>query len=279
MQTGLLYFTSTFLDSHATEKVPKMVEVLPSVSTLAPALPFNGDCSGERRLAWSEFSFADARLIKNVLNGTVNDVVLTVLSEAVSRYVANYGIDLTGRIVRFMVPVSLRQKEERGKLGNIISVLPIEIPLDIEDLTERFTHFNQKTALMKETKLAAGFLTIGAMYSMLPAPLQSVIGQLAELPLPPFNMVATNVPGPQIPLYLVGKKMTSYYPYVPVGYGLGLGCAILSYDKTLYFGLSSDAQAMSDVENFKEILDETFADLKAVVTELDEKTKTAKANG
>jgi diacylglycerol O-acyltransferase / wax synthase len=277
MQTGLLYMASNFASSQATEKVPKMIEVLPSVSTLAPPLPFNGECSGERKLAWSEFSFADARFIKNVLEGTVNDVVLTVLSEAVARYVKDHGVDLTERIVRFMVPVSLRQKEERGKLGNIISVLPVEIPLDMTDLTERFAGVNKKTALMKETRLAAGFLTLGAMYSMIPAPLQTVIGQLADTPLPPFNLVATNVPGPQIPLYLVGRKMTEYYPYVPVGYGLGLGCAILSYDKMLYFGLSSDAQAMPDVEKFKQRLDESFADLLKIVTDLEERGRAAKA--
>ena len=81
-------------------------------------------------------------------------------------------------------------------------------------------------------------------------------------------MVATNVPGPQVPLYLAGRKMLAQYPYVPIGYGLGLGCAILSYNQTLFFGLSSDAQAMGDVEKFKEILDEVFEDLKTVVEKL-----------
>lgn len=279
MQAGMLYLTSSLADPKTAEKLPHIAGVLPAVTTPAPLLPFNGECSGERRLAWSEFSFTDARLIKNVLNGTVNDVVLTTLSESVARYVKSHKLDVAGKIVRFMVPVSLRQKEKRGSLGNLISILPVEIPLDIEDFAERFAFVHNKTALMKETKLAEGLLTVGAMYSMIPAPLQSVIGQIADAPAPPFNMVATNVPGPQIPLYLVGKKMLKHYPYVPIGYGLGLGCAIFSYDKTLYFGLSSDAKAMSDVEKFKEILDETFFDLKAFVSGLEEQAKTAKANG
>nr|WHV03909.1 putative wax ester synthase/acyl-CoA:diacylglycerol acyltransferase [uncultured bacterium] len=278
MQGGMLYLASSLADPKMAEKLPDIAGVLPAAASPAPPLPFNGECSGERKLAWSEFSFTDARLIKNVLGGSVNDVVLTVLSEAVSRYAKSHKVDVNERIVRFMVPVSLRQKDKRGSLGNLISILPVEIPLDIKDLPKRFKHVNEKTALMKETKLAEGFLTVGAMYSMMPAPLQSVIGQLANTPFPTFNMVATNVPGPQIPLYLVGKKMLKHYPYVPVGYQLGLGCAIFSYNKDLYFGLSSDAQAMSDVEKFKEILDETFADLKAVVIDLEEKS-VAKANG
>jgi WS/DGAT/MGAT family acyltransferase len=279
LQGGMMYLASSIANPKIAEKLPHIAGVLPAVATPAPLLPFNGECSGERRLAWSEFSFTDARLIKNVLGGTVNDVVLTVLSEAVSRYVKNHKIDVSGKIVRFMVPVSLRQKDKRGALGNLISILPVEIPLDIDELPSRFICVNKKTALMKETKLAEGLLTVGAMYSLMPAPLQSVIGKMADTPLPPFNMVATNVPGPQIPLYLVGRKLIAQYPYVPIGYGLGLGCAIFSYDKTLYFGLSSDAKAMDDVEMFKEVLDESFADLKALVTDLEEKVNAANANG
>lgn len=261
MQGGLLYMASNLLKPETAQSLPQLAEVLPAVTAPPPTLPFNGKCSGERRLAWSEFSFADARSIRNILGGTVNDVVLTVLSEAVARYTIHHGQEIRGKQMRFMMPVSLRQKEQRGSLGNLISILPVEIPLDIKSLPERFKYVNQKTALMKETKLAEGLMLFGAIYGMLPAALQSFLGQIADLPFPPFNMVATNVPGPQIPLYLAGRKMLTQYPYVPIGYGLGLGCAILSYNQMLYFGLSSDAQAMPDVEKFKEILDEVFDEL------------------
>ncbi|MGB4988874.1 MAG: WS/DGAT domain-containing protein, partial [Pyrinomonadaceae bacterium] len=234
-----------------------------------PILPFNTPCSGVKRLAWSEFDFADARKVKNILGGTVNDVVLTILSEAVSRYVKMHGHKTKDKVVRFMVPVSLRQKDKRGSLGNLISILPVEIPLKSSGFHERFKFVNAKTAVMKETRLAESFLTFGAMYSMLPAPLQSALGQIADVPVPPFNMVATNVPGPQIPLYLVGKKLVKQYPYVPIGYGLGLGCAIFSYNQVLYFGFSSDAQAMPDVEVFKEIVDQVFVELIETADEID----------
>lgn len=106
----------------------------------------------------------------------------------------------------------------------------------------------------------------GAAYASIPPALQAAIGAVADLPFPPFNMVATNVPGPQVPLYLAGRKMIDQYPYVPIGYRLGLGCAILSYDKKLYFGLSSDLQAMPDVESFREILDSTLDEFKQVIS-------------
>ena len=276
-QGGLMYMASSLANQQAPETLPHLTGVLPAISTPPPILPFNGECSGERRLAWSEISYADARAIRTALDGTVNDVVLTILSETVARYVRHHNQTTEGKFVRFMVPVSLRQKEQRGALGNIISILPVEIPLDIADLTARFRHVNQKTAVMKSAHLAEGLLTLGAMYSMMPAPLQAALGAIADLPFPPFNMVATNVPGPQIPLYMCGVKMLKYYPYVPIGYRLGLGCAILSYNQTLYFGLSSDAKAMSDVEKFKEILEEVFADLIATVKDLNEQANGANA--
>ena len=275
MQGGLMYMASTLAKPETVESLPQISEVLPAVMAPPPMLPFNGKCSGERRLAWSKFSFADARAIRNALGGTVNDVVLTLLSETVARYTKFHKQEIDGKIVRFMVPVSLRQKDQRGALGNLISILPVEIPLDIKTLPERFSHVHEKTAMMKEAKMAESLMLFGAIYGMIPAPLQSILGQIADLPFPPFNMVATNVPGPQVPLYLAGKKMLVQYPYVPIGYGLGLGCAILSYNQTLHFGLSSDAQAMSDVEKFKEILDEVFTDLMAVAGE-SEKAASAK---
>ena len=275
MQAGMLYLASTIIDPSTAEKIPHMAGVLPAISAPPPMLPFNKPCSGVKRLAWSEFKFVDARTIKNVLGGTVNDVVLTVLSESVARYVTKHRMSTKDKIVRLMVPVSLRQKEKRGSLGNLISILPVEIPLDIKDLGKRFSYINKKTGVMKSTKLAESFLTIGAMYSMIPAPIQSAIGQLADTPVPPFNMVATNVPGPQIPLYLVGKKLIKQYPYVPIGYGLGLGCAIFSYDKMLYFGFSSDAQAMEDVEVFRDIVEEVFFELLGVAANIEEQSKAA----
>lgn len=277
MQGGLLYMVSNLAKPETVETLPQIAQVLPSVAAPPPMLPFNGKCSGERRLAWSGFSFADARIIRNVLGGTVNDVVLTLLSEAVARYTKHHGQKIAKKDMRFMVPVSLRQKEQRGALGNLISILPVEIPLDIETLPERFKYVNQKTALMKESKMAEGLMLFGALYGLVPAPLQNILGQIADLPFPPFNMVATNVPGPQVPLYLAGRKMLIQYPYVPIGYGLGLGCAIFSYNQYLYFGLSSDAQAMPDVEKFKEILDEVFADLMATVEKLEHQTTSANA--
>lgn len=280
LQAGLLYLTQAFTNPEMIGALPHISGVLPAVGTPPNLLPFNRTCSGERRLAWSEFSFAEARAIRAALNGTVNDVVLTVLSGAVSRYVENCGQEIAGRNIRFMVPVSLRQEEKRGALGNLISFLPVEILLDIKDPLQRFKYVHEKTAVMKVARLAEGLGMLGALYGMMPAPVQAAVGAIANTPVPPYNMVATNVPGPQVPLYVLGKRMIAQYPYVPIGYAIGMGCAILSYDQKLYFGLSSDAQAMPDIEKFKEFLDESFEELrtKAGIETIEHQTMSAAAS-
>lgn len=263
LQTGLLQLTQTFAQNpQMIGAIPLMVENLPATTTPAPVLPFNKQCGGERRLAWAEYSFAEARAIRGNLNGSVNDVVLTILSRAISRYTEMHGEEIKGKVMRFMVPVSLRQKEQRGALGNLISVLPVEVPLDIKNPIELFKYVNQKTAMMKATQMASGLGMMGALYGMMPAPAQAALGAIANLPFPVFNTVATNVPGPQVPMYMVGKRMIAQYPFVPIGYNLGMGTAIFSYDQKLFFGIGSDTQAMADVEKFKELLDESYTELR-----------------
>ena len=260
-QTGLLNLAEAFTAQTSREAMQKTGGEFPRLAAPAPLLPFNRQCSGERKLVWSTFSFAEVRAIRAALGGTVNDVALTVLSSAVSKYVASHGQETTNRYARFMVPVSLRQDEQRGALGNLVSLLPVEIPLDLHDPVERFRFINQKTGTLKGGRVAEGLNLFSALMGILPAPVQALAGALATAPFPAFNMVSTNVPGPQVPLYTMGKKMLAYYPYVPVGYAVGCGCAIVSYDQKIYFGLTADLQAMPDVEVMRDFLNESYSEL------------------
>ena len=260
-QNGLLNLAQSVAIDPARGAMPGLSQLLAALAAPASLLPFNRSCSGERKVVWSRFSFAEARAIRAALKGTVNDVVLTVLAGAVSRYAEQHGEQITGRTLRVMVPVSLRREEQRGTLGNLVSLLPLEIPLDLKDPIARFEHINSRTLAMKSARAAESFNMLTALIGILPASVQAVVGGLATFPLPPVNMVATNVPGPQVPLYSMGKRMLDYYPYVPVGYAVGCGCAIMSYDQRLYFGLTADAQAMPDVESLKQFLEESFVEL------------------
>lgn len=278
-QNGLLNLTQALTDQTTRAAMQRMGSEIPRLATPVSPLPFNRPCSGERKLVWNTFSFAEARAIRGALGGTVNDVVLTALSGAVARYVESHGPQTAGRNLRVMVPVSLRQEDQRGALGNLVSILPVEIPLDLKDPRERFRFINQKTTAMKSGRVAEGLNLFSALMGVLPAPVQSLVGALAtaNIPLPPFNMISTNVPGPQVPLYAMGQKMMAYYPYVPVGFSVGCGCAIMSYDQHLYFGLTADVQAMPDVERLREALDESFAELRAAAGVAEIKPQVMKA--
>jgi diacylglycerol O-acyltransferase / wax synthase len=276
-QTGLLNLTQALTDEQSCQSMRETSGTIPQLASPVTLLPFNRPCSGQRKLVWSTFSFAEARAIRAALKGTVNDVVLTALSGAVSRYVGLHGQQTAGRQLRVMVPVSLRQQDQRGALGNLVSMLPVEIPLDMPDPLERFQLINRRTAAMKSGRVAEGLNLFSALMGILPAPVHAFAGALAATPIPAFNIVSTNVPGPQVPLYAMGKRMIAYYPYVPVGYAIGCGCAIMSYDQNLYFGLTSDTQAMPDVEKLKEALDQSFIELRAAAGVEEIKPKVMKA--
>src|SRR5207237_771337 len=126
LQAGLLSLARSLTSDQARAIVPGLSQLVPSLVAPVSLLPFNRACSGERRFVWSTFSFAEARAIRAALKGTVNDVVLTVLSEAVARYAQLHGQPIAGRNLRLMVPVNLRRKEQRGTLGNLISLVPLE---------------------------------------------------------------------------------------------------------------------------------------------------------
>lgn len=260
-QNGLLNLTKAFSEKPTRDAMTNIGGDLMGMARPAAILPFNRQCSGERRLVWSEFSFAEVRAIRAALGGTVNDAALTILSGAVAKYVESHGQATANRSIRFMVPVSLRQDDQRGALGNLVSILPVEIPLDMPDPARRFHHINKTTAALKSGRVAEGVNLFSALMGILPAPVQALAGSLASLPMPAVNMVATNVPGPQVPLYTLGVKMLGYYPYVPVGYVVGCGCAILTYDQKITFGLTADVQAMPDVERLRDFLNESFAEL------------------
>jgi diacylglycerol O-acyltransferase len=251
----------------STESLRAIAEVAPLLAELAlPAdrLPFNRPCSGERRITWSEFSFADARGIRGALGGTVNDVALTVLTGAVSRYVKMCGQHVAHRFCRFMVPVNVRREEQRGDLGNQVSALLVNVPLDVDDPAERLKLVNKRTETLKNARLADMLRVVTNAGGLAPAPLQALVMALpfVTLPAPVFNMVSTNVPGPQIPLYATGQQMLNYFPHVPVGNDMGMGCAIQSYNQKIVFGITSDYAAAPDAHHMRDFLYESFDELR-----------------
>ncbi len=225
--------------------------------------PFNRPLAGGRKLACSEISFAEIRAIRQACGGTVNDVVLAVLGGALGRYLEMHGQTTQGRTMRILTPVNVRREDERRALGNRVSMLLVEVPVDVHDPIERLRLIHERTDLLKRRSVADGIEALSGLLNTAPPALQALLG---TAPLPPntvANMVCTNVPGPMIPLYCMGHRLLAHYPLVPIAWEMGIGCGVTSYDHKLYFGLLGDAEAGSDVGRLKDFLDQAFIELRS----------------
>jgi WS/DGAT/MGAT family acyltransferase len=264
-QTGFLNLGPTLSNvQKATEGLPEMAKLMPELTMPLERYAINKPCSGNRKIVWSEHSFTEARQIRGALGGTVNDVVLTVLAGGMSRFLRGKGQNVTGKNLRVMVPVSLRKEDKKGALGNLVSALPALLPLDISDPLERFKVVRERMDFMKNARLADALSLMGSFAGAAPPMLQAFVGALpyTSIAPPPFHMVCTNVPGPQIPLYACGREMVTYYPHVPPGNDLGVNMAIQSYNQKLFFGLTSDRAAVPDPGALRDFLVESFAELR-----------------
>jgi WS/DGAT/MGAT family acyltransferase len=239
-------------------------ESMPDMALPPRRLPFNRPCSGERSFVWTKVPFGEARAIRTALGGTVNDVMLATLGGAVGRYAELHGQPTSGRSMRVMVPVNVRPAQEGGALGNLVSALPVDVPLGFDDPAARLRAVRAATRTLKDGRVAEGVSMLSNLAGAVPVPVQAMLGAVASSPFPPFNLVCTNVPGPQIPLYAMGQRLDAYYPHVPVGWDLGVCCAIFSYNQALHVGLNSDLRACPDIERLRDFFDESFAELKAV---------------
>ena len=236
---------------------------LPRVLAPLERLPFNRPCSGERRVAWNVIPFAEMRAIRAACGCSINDIVLTLITGAVSRYCRLHGETVDNRYIRLLVPVNLRDQKDGGNYGNRISMLPLTLRLDIADPLARLRHAAAQATAMKRGRVAE-LIRMGASWlGAIPAPLQTLAGSVLILntPFPLFHMVCTNVPGPQIPLYVGGKRMLSIYPHVPTGSDVGISVAVESYDQNFYFAFTIDAQAAPDGERIKDLLDASHREL------------------
>jgi len=197
-------------------------------------------------------------------NGTsINDVILALVTATIRRYCELHGDRVKGKLLRIMVPVNLRADGGAAELGNRISLVPVTIPMDIRQPRKLLAAVHKRTEFLKGVHAAELVSLAGGLIGMFPTSMQGMTGPLiSQLPITPFNMVCTNVPGPQFPLYLLGHKMLHCYPYVPVGGEMAVNCAILSYNGTVYFGFSGDANVAPDLKQMGKLLDASFTDLR-----------------
>ena len=268
LEAGLLDFAETFLGDKKQAALKGLIELLPEFAAPAERLPFNKPCTGVRSFCWTEFSMSDVQAVREAAGGTVNDVVLAVLTRALAQYVKLHGQSVVNRFVRIVCPVNLRQGIQNDGVGNQISFLPVALPMDAHGPMRMLKAVATRTENLKRSG-ALGFVGLAAKWlAAAPPPLQALFWRnIPDLifPVPLLNMICTNVTGSPTPLYAVGRRMLAAYPQVPTGWDLGIGCAVHSYDGKLFFGFIADTEAAPDVDKLREFVLLSFHELRRSV--------------
>jgi WS/DGAT/MGAT family acyltransferase len=232
--------------------------------------PINRPIGPYRRCDWASASLADVKAVKNQLGGTVNDVILTTVAGAVRRYLTHRGTDLGPLDFRVVVPVSVRTASEQGTLGNRVAGWLLSLPIQEGDPRARREQVSATTAHLKASNQARGIEVLAQVAELFDPIL--TLGVRAAARLHPYNLIVSNVPGPQFPLYMLGARMLEGYPVVPLFEYQGLGIATFSYDGMLFWAVNACWDLVPDLHVFVQALEESFRELQATAHDMSSET-------
>lgn len=252
----------------AADQVAKLARSLGTVfrgGPVAPRLGWNTTLAPGRRLETFTVPLELARDVKDAVGCTINDVVLAAVGAGVARLLASHD-DLTDDlVVKAFCPVSVRDDTQRAQLGNRISTMIVPLPVGAPHPRVRLDAVRESTADLKEREQALGAATIIGLGEYAAPTLLGLAARAAH-GQPFANLIVTNIPGPQVPLYLLGAQMLEVYPIVPLSRNLTLNVAVLSYCGALHFGLVGDGASARDLEVLAGGVEDGFAELHALAT-------------
>jgi len=246
--------------SEAREAVEAIGEVAWAGLNPAPQTPLNVPIGPHRRVFWVRSELSEFKAIKNKLGGTVNDVVLAVVSGALARWLRTRGVKTEGTELRALVPVSIRAEEQQHQLGNQIAAMRAPLPVYAKDPVERLRIVRESMKGVKESKQALGAEVIAGIQDFAPPTLLAMASRV-NFSTRLFNLIVTNVPGPQFPLYVQGRELLEVVPVAFLPEDHAMAIAIMSYNGKLDFGLLADYDAMPDLDIFSEYLQESVTEL------------------
>ncbi len=221
----------------------------------------NGPLGPHRRWSWARGRLADAQQVRRAFGGTINDVVLAAITNGFRELLSSRG-ESVDRVLRTLVPVSVRRPGERGTYNNRVSAMFAELPVGIDDPLERLASISAQMADLKDSKQAVAGEVLTSLSGFAPPMLLALGARLASrLPQQTLNTGTTNVPGPQFPLYLAGKRMLESFPYIPLFASVRLAVAIFSYDRALNFGVSGDYDTAGDIQVLCDGIEQGLAEL------------------
>jgi diacylglycerol O-acyltransferase / wax synthase len=246
--------------SHAVEVAEGIGGVAWQLLNPAPKLPLNEDIGPHRRFRWTHAQLRDFKRVKDAFDATINDVVLAVTAGALREWLQNRGIRVQGLELRGLVPVSLRTEEDRGMLGNRLAVFRAPLPVYASDPVERLRIVREEMSKIKQSKQVMGARAIVAFNDFAPP---TVLAQAARLNFSTrlFNVIVTNVPGPQFPLYVLGRELQTMAPVAFLPDKHTLAVAIFSYNGKMSFGLLGDFDALEDIDTLTEGINRSLQEL------------------
>jgi diacylglycerol O-acyltransferase len=243
--------------------------VLSQTGLRAPRTPFNRPVGPHRRWAFCTVPLADVKTVKNAAGATVNDVVMALCAGALRRWLSDHDALPDGPLIA-AVPVSVRTEEQKGKGGNRVSTMTAPLPTHLSDPAERLAQCHEAMRAAKEQHgaLPADLLSDVTQFAM-----PALAGQAARVAarlrlvewLSPFNLIISNVPGPNLPLYYAGARLLSYYPLSAIADGQGLNITVMSYEDGMHFGLIADRELVPDLDRLAGYLVDELDDLKKSV--------------
>jgi WS/DGAT/MGAT family acyltransferase len=218
-------------------------------------------------LAWARGDLAEVKAVKNATGTTVNDVVLAAITGGFREYLASRGETVEDDLLRSLVPVSLRLPHEHGQLGNRVTGVLAELPIGLADPIERLAAVSGQLGHLKSSGAAAGIDAVFSAADFLPVGLMVVSGRVvAKTGQRLVNTVTTNIPGPQQPLYLLGRRMREVIPYVPIAEGVRISIGIATYNGQVAFGVTGDYDAVPDLDVLCDAIQESLDELVAAAT-------------
>jgi WS/DGAT/MGAT family acyltransferase len=218
----------------------------------APRTPFSGRVSGHRRIAFGQLSLAEVKAAKNQHGTTVNDVVVSICAGAVRRWLLEHDALPDGPLVA-QIPISVRTEAQTGTYGNRIMLQAAPLFTDVADPVERLRRTHDALGDMKQRHSALPAELLQDANHFIPPAVFALAARstfalaTSTAGRPPWNLVISNVPGPQVPLYLAGARLVANYPISVITDGMGLNITVMSYLGHLDFGLVADRDQMPDV--------------------------------
>ena len=243
------------------ESMRALLDIAGAGASLPPATPLNKPISAHRIFDWLTLDLAEVKAVKTRLGGTVNDVALASVAGGLHHFLLGRGVDVRDLELRVVVPVSVRTEDERGQASNRASGWLLDLAVGESDPARRLAAITVETSKRKAIRQELGPEVLGRVAEyVVPGILGLGVRLLSHLH--PYNLIVTNVAGPQVPLYLLGARLLAGFPQAPLFENQGLGIALFSYCGSLGFGFNADREVMPDLGAFAAAVGQGFADLK-----------------